>query len=85
MLGDDGLHNMHHRAVAQDRHRLPGARDPRGEIRRDGKGKPIPSYQFTRMAELANSAREIVNAGDIDREGQLIVDEFPAFLRESDT
>lgn len=55
-------------------------RDPRGEIRRDAQGKPIPSYQFSRMAELARGAREIVNAGDIDREGQLIVDEFLQFV-----
>ncbi len=50
-------------------------RDRNGEIKRDAKGKPVPSYQLTRIVGLARQASEIVNAGDIDREGQLIVDE----------
>lgn len=44
--------------------------------KKDKAGKPVPSYQLTRMVQLAKQAREIVNAGDTDREGQLIVDEF---------
>jgi len=54
-------------------------RDPKGgrsKPRLDRGGQPIPSFQLTRMVELARTAREIVNAGDTDREGQLIVDEF---------
>jgi DNA topoisomerase III len=40
------------------------------------KGKAPPSPQFNRMVQMMRGAREIVNAGDIDREGQLIVDEL---------
>lgn len=39
-------------------------------------GKPVPSRQFKIVSGLMRSASEIVNAGDIDREGQLIVDEL---------
>lgn len=57
--------------------RMPkGDRDKSGVVKKDRAGKPVPSFQFQRMAELARGAREIVNAGDTDREGQLIVDEF---------
>ncbi len=54
-------------------------RDPKGgrsKPKLDKAGQPIPSFQLTRMVQLAKAAREIVNAGDTDREGQLIVDEF---------
>jgi len=51
-----------------------------GKIRTDRAGKPLPFPQFTKMAELALGAKEIVNAGDTDREGQLIVDEFLEFI-----
>lgn len=53
---------------------------PKPEMR-DGKirqrdGKPVPSEQYTVVTRLIGKATEIVNAGDIDREGQLIVDEL---------
>lgn len=56
--------------------RAPGQAAPK----RDRSGKPVPSQQFQRMAEWARQSREIVNAGDTDREGQLIVDEFLQFI-----
>jgi DNA topoisomerase-3 len=55
---------------------------PKPEIdRKSGKvsmrgGKPIPSPQLGIVTDLMKRAREIVNAGDVDREGQLIVDEL---------
>lgn len=55
-------------------------RDKDGAPKLDRNGKPIPLAQFGRMADLARSAGEIVNAGDTDREGQLIVDEFLEFV-----
>lgn len=61
--------------------RLPkGDRDQGGAVKKDSSGKPVPSAQFQKMADLARQAREIVNAGDTDREGQLIVDEFLEFV-----
>jgi DNA topoisomerase-3 len=42
-------------------------------------GKPVIAEQFGVVTELMKRAREIVNAGDIDREGQLIVDELLEF------
>lgn len=39
-------------------------------------GKPVPAEQYGNVIKLMKAAREIVNAGDIDREGQLIVDEL---------
>ena len=57
---------------------------PKGDMK-DGKfifdkaGKPVPPAQFKNILKLINSAREIVNAGDVDREGQLIVDELLVF------
>lgn len=55
-------------------------RDANGQPKKDRAGKPIPSAQFMKMADLVRQAKEIVNAGDIDREGQLIVDEFLEFV-----
>jgi len=55
-------------------------RDGKGNIKTDRAGKPALSFQFRRMSDLARGAKEIVNAGDTDREGQLIVDEFLQFL-----
>lgn len=46
-----------------------------GEIRMNA-GKPVPMRQYTIVTGLIRSALEIVNAGDVDREGQLIVDEL---------
>jgi len=46
-----------------------------GEVRMSG-GKPMVSRQYTIVTGLIKSAQEIVNAGDVDREGQLIVDEL---------
>lgn len=55
-------------------------RDERGAPKTNRDGKPIPLAQFERMAALARGAKQIINAGDIDREGQLIVDEFLDFV-----
>ncbi len=46
----------------------------KGKKRESGDGAPSP--QFFKVVDLIRSAKEIVNAGDIDREGQLIVDEL---------
>ena len=45
------------------------------EKKRDSE-QGAPSPQFYKVVDLIRSAREVVNAGDIDREGQLIVDEL---------
>jgi DNA topoisomerase-3 len=39
-------------------------------------GKPVPSAQYGVVKKLIGQARQIVNSGDVDREGQLIVDEL---------
>ncbi len=50
-------------------------RDRSGAMRmRDG--KPIPHPQYQRAAKLMRQAKELVNACDIDREGQRIFDEM---------
>ena len=54
---------------------------PKPDSAPPGKGKTraptgAPSAQFFKVVEHIRKAREIVNAGDIDREGQLIVDEL---------
>ncbi len=60
---------------------------PKPEIdRKTGKaqmrgGKPVPSEQFGVVVDLLKRAKEIVNAGDIDREGQLIVDELLEYCK----
>lgn len=46
-----------------------------GEIRMS-QGRPVPIRQYSVMVNLIRSAKEIVNAGDIDKEGQLITDEL---------
>lgn len=51
-------------------------RDKSGRARTDSKGQPTPPAQFKKVVALMKSAKEIVNAGDTDREGQLIVDEL---------
>lgn len=57
--------------------KLPKAdRDRGGKPKFDKAGKPVPPAQFHKIMKLLSSAREIVNAGDTDREGQLIVDEL---------
>lgn len=43
-------------------------------------GKPVPVRQFGVISKLLKAAKEIVNAGDIDREGQLIFDEILIYL-----
>ncbi|MDF2461819.1 MAG: hypothetical protein K0Q43_54 [Ramlibacter sp.] len=48
-----------------------GAARPRGEIK-----APSPSPHLRAVVDLVRRAREVVNAGDTDREGQLIVDEL---------
>lgn len=51
-------------------------RGAKGEPKLSRDGKPIPPKQFDILMRLLKSAPEIVNAGDTDREGQLIVDEL---------
>lgn len=55
--------------------------EPIPERNKDGsakmkEGKPVPSSRYQLLARLAKSSKEIVNACDIDREGQLIFDEL---------
>ena len=52
--------------------------DAKGSAKVRG-GKPVPSRQLGVVQDLLRRAGEIVNAGDIDREGQLIVDELLEF------
>lgn len=55
-------------------------RDSRGGMKmRDG--KPVPPEQFHKVVSLLKQAKEIVNAGDTDREGQLIVDELLEYAK----
>jgi DNA topoisomerase-3 len=57
--------------------KLPKAdRGKDGKPKLDRDGKPVPPAQFKKIVSLIRSAKEIVNAGDTDREGQLIVDEL---------
>lgn len=55
--------------------------EPQPERSRDGKiemkgDKPLPSKRFTLLEKLFKQAKTVVNACDIDREGQLIFDEM---------
>ena len=50
-------------------------RNKNGDIRMSG-GKPVASRQYQVVTDLIRRSKEIVNAGDVDREGQLIVDEL---------
>lgn len=60
--------------------KLPKAdRGAEGKPRYDKAGMPIPPKQFGKIMSFLKSAKEIVNAGDTDREGQLIVDELLEF------
>lgn len=43
-------------------------------------GKPVPSARFVLLEKLIKQAKELVNACDIDREGQLIFDELLEFV-----
>lgn len=63
--------------------------EPRGERQpakangkgvKAGKGAAAPHRQFVLAKDLLGKCREIVNAGDVDREGQLIVDELLTYL-----
>lgn len=59
--------------------------EPTPERTKDGKvvvknGKPVPSYRYTLLEKLIKQAKRIVNACDIDREGQLIFDELLLFV-----
>lgn len=47
-----------------------------GEPKRDRAGKPLPPAQLVKLKQHLARCREVVNAGDTDREGQLIVDEL---------
>jgi DNA topoisomerase-3 len=50
--------------------------DKAGRPRLDKDRNPIPPRAFTVVLRLLKACREVVNAGDIDREGQRIVDEL---------
>ena len=55
---------------------------PKPELDKDNKpkynkdGTPVASPQYRIVCDLIKRAKEIVHAGDVDREGQLIVDEL---------
>lgn len=51
-------------------------KEGKGKKRTSAAPESAPSPQFVKVAHLIQAAAEIVNAGDIDREGQLIVDEL---------
>lgn len=59
-----------------------GVYQPKPELDKDNKpryakdGSPVASPQYRIVCDLIKRAKEIVNAGDVDREGQLIVDEL---------
>src|SRR5438105_9203970 len=50
--------------------------DKGGKPRTRGDGTPVPPAQYKIVCDLIKRAREVVNAGDVDREGQLIFDEL---------
>lgn len=50
--------------------------DKSGKPRHTKSGEPIPLRAYDVVIALLRTCREIVNAGDIDREGQRIVDEL---------
>lgn len=50
-----------------------------GEVVMRG-GKPVIMRQVPILTKLMRDAKEIVNSGDVDREGQLIVDEFLEYI-----
>lgn len=59
--------------------------EPKPELTKDKKtmmrsGKPVPSARFVLLEKLIKQAGELVNACDIDREGQLIFDELLEFV-----
>lgn len=56
------------------------AKIPRVDIDAKGKTTNKPFAPYVLAAKTLKSAKEIVNAGDIDREGQLIVDELLTHL-----
>lgn len=48
----------------------------RRKAKRDKNGSPIPSPQYGILLDLIRKADIVVNAGDIDKEGQLVADEI---------
>lgn len=50
--------------------------DANGKVKLNKDKAPIPRKQLVRVMKWIKQAKEIVNAGDTDREGQLIVDEL---------
>lgn len=58
------------------KYRPRGERDSGGKSKARKDGDPAPSKQYSLVVRLIREASEIVNAGDVDREGQLIVDEL---------
>lgn len=51
-------------------------RDAKGKVKQGRDGKPAEAPQLRNLVSLLKSAGKIVNAGDTDREGQLIMDEL---------
>jgi DNA topoisomerase-3 len=51
-------------------------RDPKTGKPKMRDGKPVESAHFKTLVKMIGEAKVIINAGDIDREGQLIVDEL---------
>lgn len=53
--------------------------DKTGAIKKGKDGKPAPNKRFQKLKEWVLAAEKVVNACDIDREGQLIFDEILRF------
>lgn len=51
-------------------------RDGNGKSKLDKSGNPVPMVQLAIVTRLLKQAKIIVNAGDIDREGQYLADEL---------
>jgi DNA topoisomerase-3 len=51
-------------------------RDEKGRVKLSRSGDPIPMPQLAIVTKLLKEAKVIVNAGDIDREGQYLADEL---------
>jgi len=54
--------------------------DKEGKVRKGKDGKPMPARRFEQLRDLILQAKTLVNACDIDREGQLIFDELVRFV-----
>jgi DNA topoisomerase-3 len=57
-----------------------GPKSKTTKVAQGAKSAGAPHRQFVLAKQLLGQCREIVNAGDVDREGQLIVDELLTYL-----